>query len=397
MSSERRVTIATRRDRKSETCVLDDTLPALREGEVRLRVDKVGLSANNVFYAQMAEAPLLKFASAYPVAGRPELMHVPAWGIGTVTASANPDVAVGRRFRGFLHLASAVQLGVRATADGFVASDPHRRGLVRAYNTFFEVPDVGSSLSGEGERADLALSSAPSALSGYILAELLQQKQLYGADAVALTSASSKIALSAALCLAPSRAVGTRVIGYTSASNASFVRATGLYDDVVLYDQPLPGPLSRQHVLVDVAGDVSAFRLNRDRIAKALAVGGTQGSTRTSTFAAFRPSGLLKLAAALSGSARLEAWAESSLHPQLEMFFAPSVMADLIRRHGKVEFDRRCDAALGAFADHMVAGGHIRVLRCESPAAVQVAYRRIFEGSVPPTEALLVALPAPTA
>ena len=394
MSSERRVTVATRRDRKSETCVLDETLPALREGEVRLRVDKVGLSANNVFYAQMAEAPFLKFASAYPVAGRPELMHVPAWGIGTVTASENPDVSVGQRFRGFLHLASAVQLGVRKTADGLIASDPHRRGLVRAYNTLVEVPPAGSSLSGEDERADLALSSAPSALSGYILAELLQQKTFYGADAVAITSASSKIALSLALCLAPNRAMGTRVIGYTSASNASFVRATGLYDDVVLYDQPLPGPLSRQHVLVDVAGDVSSLRLNRDRIVKALAVGGTQGSTRTSTFAAFRPSGLLKLAAALSGSARFEAWAERTLHPQLEMFFAPTVMADLIRRHGKAEFDRRCDAALGAFADHMVTGGHIRVLRCESPAAVQAAYRRVFEGGVLPSEAILVALAA---
>lgn len=396
-ASDARVAIATRRDRISETLVVRDTLPSLRDGEIRLEIDALGLSSNNVFYAQMGSAPFLRFASVYPVAGHEGTMFVPAWGVGTVVASANPDFAIGERYRGFLHLANLVQLRARKTADGFVAADPHRKGLVGAYNTFVRVQaSAEMPFTGDSEGEGLALSSAPSALSGALIAELLAQKSFYGADAVAITSASAKIALSLAVSLEAARASGSsvRILGYTSPRHADFVRSTGLYDDVVLYDTLLPGPASRRHVLVDIAGDAGPFRRNRDRIAKALAVGGTHGATKNSIFAAFGPSAMLKLVADVTGSPKLTAWTDRSLHPQLEMFFAPTIMADLIRRHGKAEFDRRSETALVRFAERLTKDGHIAVHRCETPEAVQDAYRRVFAGTVPPDEAILVTLRA---
>ncbi|MFQ3325346.1 MAG: hypothetical protein ACI90U_003184 [Pseudomonadales bacterium] len=52
-NSIERVMVATVREDMTETVVLHDELPALQNNEIRLRVDKVGLSANNLFYAQM--------------------------------------------------------------------------------------------------------------------------------------------------------------------------------------------------------------------------------------------------------------------------------------------------------------------------------------------------------
>ena len=45
--------LASRRKTLQETVVLEDELPPLQPDEIRLRVDKVGLSSNNLFYAQM--------------------------------------------------------------------------------------------------------------------------------------------------------------------------------------------------------------------------------------------------------------------------------------------------------------------------------------------------------
>ena len=116
---------------------------------------------------QMGSAPFLEFFSVYPIPDHEGLVNVPAWGLGTVIASANADIAVGERFRGFLHLTNVVQMKARKTTDGFVACDAHRSKLVKAYNVFVKVERSASSpCFGDDDKADLAMASAPGALSG---------------------------------------------------------------------------------------------------------------------------------------------------------------------------------------------------------------------------------------
>ena len=82
-----RVMLAVRRARVADTVVLRDSLPPLEDGEIRLGVDAVGLSSNNLFYAQMGDAPVFRFYAVYPLPAHKELANVPAWGVGTVIAS----------------------------------------------------------------------------------------------------------------------------------------------------------------------------------------------------------------------------------------------------------------------------------------------------------------------
>jgi hypothetical protein len=85
----------------TEIVVLHDELPALQNNEICLRVDKVGLSANNLFYAQMVDVPFLKFFSVHLLGDEYNyLANLPAWGVATIIESDNPEFAVGEQSRG---------------------------------------------------------------------------------------------------------------------------------------------------------------------------------------------------------------------------------------------------------------------------------------------------------
>lgn len=396
--SATRIMIATQRDAIEETVVLRDELPPLEQDEIRLRVDKVGLSANNLFYAQMGEAPFLKFFAVYPLGDEHKaLANVPAWGVATIIESANTDFSVGEQFRGFLHITNVVQMKARRTPEGFQAFGGNRDKINQAYNGFLRVDVDGSSpIRGDGEKSDLAMTSAPGGGSGFIMYELLKMHDFYAGNSVVLTSASSKLSLATALLLRQQRDSGElhKVIGYTASSNREFVRQTGLYDEVLSYDDALPEDSGLRHVLIDVAGDAEIYKRGKSRFIKAFAVGGTHADAEASVFTAFGPSGFLKMFIDMVAPQSIKAWAARRLSPKLEMFFAPTVINELLGRWGREEMDSRSNAALSAFVDAAIDQDWIRVERSENPEAIQAAYRRIVEGRVPPSEAVILSLAA---
>ena len=391
-----RLMLATVRDELEKTEVIRDTLPPLEQDEIRLRVDKVGLSANNLFYLQMGEAPFLKFFHVYPLG--PEHKHLanmPAWGIGTVIASENDDFAVGEKFTGFLQLTNVVQMKARRSDQGFTAYGGNRDKLNPAYNGFTAVSaGRNSPIRGEGDKADLAMTASPGALSGFVLFELLRMNDYYGGNSVVLTSASSKLSLATALLLQEARSQGRidKVIGYASERNRDFVTDTGLYDEVLSFDQDLPAGTGLKHVLIDVAGDAQVFKRNQAAIIKGLAVGGTHGDADSSTFTAFRPSGFLKMFIDMMGPAWMKRWAERRLSPTLEMFFAPTVINSLLERWCREEMDRRSDDALRRFVDAAVDGGWIKVTRAEDIPSTQAAYQQVISGAISPSDAVIISL-----
>lgn len=395
-NSARRIMVATVRDDIQQTEILRDELPPLVQDEIRLRVDKVGLSANNLFYIQMGEAPFLKFFSVYPLGEQHKhLANMPAWGVATVIESENHEIVVGERFTGFLQMANVVQMKAKRTAAGYTAFGDKRDKLNQAYNNFTQLGDSRSSpLNGSGVKSDLAMTASPGALSGFILYELLLMNDFYNGNSVVLTSASSKLSMAVALLLQDARESGavSTIVGYTSSKNVDFVSSTGLYDDVLTFDQHLPLDSSLKHVLVDVAGDASIYKGNKDRVIKALAVGGTHASAEASTFTAFGPSGFLKMFIDMVGPKAAKRWANRRLSPRLEMFFAPTVINELLARWGQEEMDKKSDSALQRFVDAAIDHRWINVTRAEDVDAIQSTYQKIVSGQVPPSEAVIVSL-----
>jgi hypothetical protein len=390
-----RTMVTTVRKNKRETIVVEDTLPPLVQGEIRLRIDKVGLTANNMFYALMGEAPFLKFFSVYPVPRHDHLANVPAWGVATIIESANSEFRVGEQYRGFLHMANVVQMKARPSADGFTAYANGREKLNKAYNQFVRVEHTATSpFHGTSDKADLAMVAAPGALSGFLLCELLRLNAFYGGNSVVLTSASSKLSLAMAFLLREERSSGTLrcIIGLSSAKNIDFVRSTGLFDEVWLHEAERALEPELRPVLIDVAGDAAIYQRLKSQLAKAFAVGGTHTKAKSSTFSAFGPSALLKLVSSMVAPPAVAKWLEQSVNPPLEMFFAPTVMSQLRERWGREKLAAKSDEALGAFVSAALERGFIRIVRAEKLDAIQSQYRRIVEGKVPPSEAIVLSL-----
>ena len=97
----------------------------LGPGEVRLRVERFGLTANNVTYGLLgARLGYWKFFAAPQGWGR-----LPVWGFGEVGASGADGIAAGERFYGYFPMSTAVTLRAEATAGGFVERSAARASL----------------------------------------------------------------------------------------------------------------------------------------------------------------------------------------------------------------------------------------------------------------------------
>jgi hypothetical protein len=315
--------------------------------------------------------------------------------VATIIESDNPEFAVGEQFRGLLHITNVVQMKVRRSPEGFIAYGEKRDKLNQAYNGFIQVKNNSASpISGEGVKSDLAMTSAPGALSGFLLYELLKAHDFYRGNSVVLTSASSKLSLATALLLKNERDSGNlkRVIGCTSVGNMEFVKNTSFFDDALTYDQTIEADEGLQHVLIDVAGDAVIYKRIKDKLIKGLAVGGTHSDAETSSLKSFGLTGFVKMFIDMVAPLSIKTWASKNLNPPLEMFFAPTVRHELLARWGKDEMDRKADIALQSFVDVAVDNNWIQVDRSETIDSIQAAYRKIILGQVPPSEAITLSL-----
>jgi hypothetical protein len=227
--------------------VVEAPRPRVEDGQVLLRVDRVGMTANNVTYALFGEA--MRYWDFFPA---PEGWgRVPLWGFCEVEESAVPGVEVGTRLYGYLPTGShlvveADQVDPRGLRD----ASAHRQQLPSPYNRL--TTTEGDPAYDQG-REDLQVVYRPLFMTSFVLADFLQDNALFGAESVVLSSASSKTAYGTAFLLE-----GTHRVGLTSARNAGFARSLGCYEEVVTYDDlRLPqGP----SVYVDVAGDPALRR-----------------------------------------------------------------------------------------------------------------------------------------
>ncbi|NBT21565.1 MAG: DUF2855 family protein [Actinobacteria bacterium] len=87
----------------------------LAAGEVLLTLERAALTSNNVSYALSGD--MLDYWGFFPT--EPEWGRLPVMGFGVVTASANPEIAVGGRYFGFFPLADHHVVSARPSAGGF--------------------------------------------------------------------------------------------------------------------------------------------------------------------------------------------------------------------------------------------------------------------------------------
>ncbi|MCA8886802.1 MAG: DUF2855 family protein [Hyphomonadaceae bacterium] len=335
-----------------DTRLVDVALAPLAPGAMRLRLDLFALTSNNVTYAAMGEG-MLAYWDFFPA---PEgFGKVPVWGFGTVAESNAPDVAVGSRFYGYYPLAEALDVTPKKTATGFIDSAAHRAPKAALYNIYTDAAlDPAYDPNYESEQALFR----PLYGTGWWAADFIKQAR---AKTVVLSSASSKTALATAHQLR--NLGGAEIIGLTSSGNEAYVRESGLYHRVVLYDDAGSLKVVAPATYVDFLGR-AGLNANVHR---------TLGNALTRSIII----GVTDWAAPRGG--------EPLPGPTPEFFFVPTYAAERLKTNPHLV------SAMGSdLRDFYPASrAFVDVKSVTGADAIQAAWSQLAAGAVPPRDGLV--------
>lgn len=231
-----------------------ETTPALplSAGQVRLQVERVALTSNNISYA--ATGDILQYWRFFPADG--DWGCVPAWGFAMVTESTLPGIEVGARVWGFLPMASSLVVEPhKVRGSGFQDGAAHRRDLAAVYNDYTYCAIDPMHRDGDD---DLEAVLRPLFSTGWLVDDFLSDQDFFGSRVMILSSASSKTAYTTASRLAARE--GLEIVGLTAARNRDFVESLGCYDTVLGYDDIGQLDSSAASVYLDFAGNAALRR-----------------------------------------------------------------------------------------------------------------------------------------
>ena len=334
----------------SDARLLDVEVPEPADGEAVLRVDRVGVTANNVTYAVLGDA--FRYWEFFPAA-EPGWGRVPLWGFAEVVASRAQGVEQGQRVYGYLPPASHLLVRPDAVGDnGFRDVTPHRTSLPSPYNAY--ALTTGDPAY-DAAREDLQVLYRPLFFTSFVLADFLLDGGAAGAGTVLLSSASSKTAYGTAFLL---QAAGVRTVGLTSRGNVDFTSSLGCYERVVAYDdvrdlEQVPT------AYVDCAGSTPLRTALHDHLGDALLVDLVVGVTHQDS----SPAGTL-----------------GGVRPAV--FFAPDQMRKRTADWGRDGLDERFGAAWRSFVPTVETWVDVEV--GSGPQALRDVWLEVLSGDSDP-------------
>lgn len=353
-----------KRDDLRQTRLAEAEPPAPAPGEALLRVERFGMTANNVTYAVMGEA--MSYWDFFP-SGEEGWGRVPVWGFATVERSEADGVEPGTRLYGYLP--PSTHLLVRpgdADGSGFVDAAPRRASLPSAYHRYLA---TAADRFYRPATEEIQMLLRPLFFTSFLIDDQLADDDLIGRGPVAISSASSKTAIAAAFLL--SRREEVELIGLTSERSAEFVSGLGIYDRTVAYpDIPSLGPGPATYV--DIAGD---------------------GEVRQAVHSHYGDDLLHSMAVGVTHWEELGTGAGELPGPTPSFFFAPDRVVKRSKDWGREGLEQRVSEAWHPFCEWVE--GWLRTIPGEGFEAVRDAYLAVLEGEVEPSRAHVLALPAP--
>ncbi|MET8371677.1 DUF2855 family protein [Micromonospora profundi] len=342
-------TFAVARTDLGRTTLVDSAAPTPTDGEALLRVDRVGLTANNVTYAVLGDA--MRYWQFFPPEPRGldgQWGLPPLWGFAEVIASTVEGVEVGTRVYGYLPPAGHLVVRPdRVDASGFRDASAHRAGLPSPYNAY---RSTTGDPAYQPEQEDLLILFRPLFFTSFMLADQVIDNDFYGVRSLVLSSASSKTAYAAAFEL---HGRGPRLVGLTSPGNLTFTRSLGCYDEVLSYDD-IDALDVVETAYLDLSGAPATRAALRghlgDRLVRDIAVGLTNQTPNADAAG--------------------------------EVFFAPVQMRKRSQDWGRDGLDERFTAAWQRFAPML--NGWLDVQVGDGPEALRDAWLDVLAGRTPP-------------
>ena len=351
-----------RRDDLSNASLAEIGQGELADGAVRLEIESFSVTSNNVTYAVVGEQ--VGYWNFFPA---PEGWGiVPMWGHAKVIESKCPDIAVGERIYGYLPMATHLDaIPGKVSAGGFTDMTHYRQPMSPIYNQYARLAaDPEHDPAHEAER----MIFGPLFKTGFLIEYFMRANDWFGAEAVILTSASSKTAMGLA-SVAKQNSPGIRRVGLTSAGNVEFVKGTGLYDEVVAYGdvgslEQVPG------VSVDFAGNGALLAQIHQHFGENLKYSCLVGVTHID-----ERRGPVGSASGLPG-------------PTPTLFFAPDHAVALFKELGPQEAGKRMAAAWHSFLQ--AVEGSVEIERHAGLEAARQTYLAMVGGTVDPAKGIVI-------
>jgi uncharacterized protein DUF2855 len=343
-----------------ECRVAESGPPALETGQALLRVERFGMTANNVTYAVMGEA--MSYWDFFPA--EESWGRVPVWGFATVERSEADGVEAGTRVYGYLPPSTYLAVAPASVNEGgFADGSPHRAKLPSAYHRYL-ASDRDPFYRPETEDAQLLLR--PLFFTSFLLDDELDDEGLTGRGPIVMSSASSKTAIAAAFLLA--RRQGVELVGLTSARNAEFVAGLGIYDRTVPYaaiDSLGGGPAT----YVDFSGN---------------------GELRQAVHSHYGDDLVRSVAVGVTHWEGFEGGGGELPGPKPSLFFAPTRVTKRVKDWGPASLEQRVAAAWHPFCEW--TEGWLRVIPGQGLEGARDAYLEVLEGRVDPRSAHVISL-----
>ena len=350
------------RDNLTEAKTVELPKMDLPDGAVRLKVQSFAVTANNVTYAVAGDR--FGYWNFFPAEG--EFGIVPMWGHAVVEDSAHPDFKVGERVYGYLPMGTHLTvMPGKVSKHGFMDMAAHRQPMSPIYNQYSRLDaDPEHDPAKENER----MIFGPLFKTGFLIESFMRRENWHGAEAVILTSASSKTAMGLA-SVAKDRSPQIRRIGLTSKGNVGFVEQSGLYDEVIAYDD-LDKLAQVPSVSVDFAGNGELLGQLHNHLGENLKysclVGATHIEARGGT---------------MDGSGKLAG-------PEPILFFAPDHAVAAVKELGPEGFGKEVAKSWQRFLSDV--GTAIEMDVREGIDAAREAFVTMLGGSVDPAKGIVI-------
>ena len=342
--------------------IVRSDLPELAEGEILLDIESFALTANNITYAVVGEQ--MKYWNFFPASSGDNGI-IPMWGHATVIASKHDEIAEGERVYGYLPMGShlIVQPG-KVSKSSFTDMVEHRQEMAPIYSQYQRLAaDPAHHPDFESERALFA----PLFMTSFLIEDMFRRADWHGADALVITSASSKTGMALAQ-VAKASSPQIKRIGLTSPGNIEFTEGLGFYDEVLAYADVETLDAGTRIVSVDFAGNGDVLKRIHTHFGDNLAFSSLVGATHVDA----------------------RGGAKGLAGPAPVLFFAPTAAGDILKELGPEGFQKAVAVRWNAFVGDVA--GQVAIQSVDGAEEVKSAYLQMLAGDVPPTNGLVCSI-----
>ena len=336
----------------------------LAKDEIRVRIDKLAMTANSISYGFAGKSGLIRYLDIYPASDG--YANLPCWGYGDIVQSSHPDITAGDRIYGFLPIASHVTMIPGEVSHGGFTDTRACRAVVPPFYNEYAFTKTEPGYSAQFEEATVLFR--PLFGTSFLMQSYCEDHNFYGAKRIIVTSASAKTAMGFGYLMRKNFPGTIETIGLTSSKNKAFVEGLDCYDTVLTYDEVPLISVGTETVIFDVAGNADVVAALHTRLGETIPYSGAVGKTHwnAGAFGANRD---------LPG-AKPVFWS------------APDQIAVLRERIGSGAMMRQMGAAMIDFM--IAASGWIRMSESHGPKAMTEKIRDMLDGNVGAEEGIIL-------